>query len=194
MEASNDRSIEPNRLVDLARDDHLTPQQVQRILRQLDAQRGGADEYTLLNAVGWLGPEHESVVASYLERPDDPMLSRLALQILVHRFGKAEAYMAQIAALAQGVEWDEDEDVRLVALSAAGQAVRERPDGYRVLLLILLDTATDNAERSLIRSTAIEALRRGLGEEWSTIIEHPQKDIASDQILDAGLALLEAAP
>jgi hypothetical protein len=95
------------------------------------------------------------------------MMSRLALQILGNFWDDAERYMTQIEQFLKGVSWDEDEHVRQMAISVAGEYLRShlRPD----LLLQLIHIFENPEEEQLTREGAYFALARAVGKDWNQL-------------------------
>jgi hypothetical protein len=117
---------------------------------------GGHDRWDLLEIVGNSSPIHyEELVASFLECPQDPWASRIALQILCNRWGLAEKYVEVIRRFLAGVPWDNDGDVRDVAISRAGAYLREHDD--EDLLRRLWDIAHLRGPRYEVTDDWIEA-------------------------------------
>jgi len=81
--------------------------------------------------------EHEALIASFLESPQDPVLARLALQILCTFWDRTASYLHQVRRFVERLEWDEFGDVRSMAFTVAGRHLRENVDcslfGYLVL-------------------------------------------------------------
>jgi len=67
----------------------------------------------------------------------------------------------------RGVDWDADEDVRIAALSAAGELLRERVDTWLVGLLAA--TFTSALESHMARQAAYFALARAFGQQWEDL-------------------------
>ncbi|MFB9394160.1 hypothetical protein ACFPM3_20585 [Streptomyces coeruleoprunus] len=122
------------------------------------------DLYTALHVVGLAGsPTQAEVVRKYLDMPSDPMLSRLALQILCDYWGMSSDVLPEIHRFLTGVGWDIDGDVREVAISVAGRHLREER-GPRSLAQALVRIAEDEGELDFVRESAVRALAGALGE------------------------------
>jgi hypothetical protein len=78
---------------------------------------------------------------------------------------KTEKYLEYVRAFLRGVDWDDEEDVRQIAISIAGEYLRGRWD--EELFQQLLDIATNDHDLPAIRVTAIRALGRALGDNWT---------------------------
>ncbi|MFC0842747.1 hypothetical protein ACFH04_03205 [Streptomyces noboritoensis] len=122
------------------------------------------DLYTALHVVGLAGSRaHAEAVGKYLHVPADPMLSRLALQILCDYWGMTSEFLPELRAFVAGVEWDVDGDVRDMAVSVAGNHLREA-EGPSELARMIMAIAEDESEFSLTRESALRALARSLGD------------------------------
>lgn len=151
-------------LLDKAKWDRLSSAEIEWVRRQLADHPEAADEYTLLHIAGrgLLRPD-PALVGPYLERSDDPMLARLALQILCNYWGLTERYLPVVRRFVEGVEWDDD-SVRLVALSIAGRYLREHADpGLLDLLLEIAQPDPKSPEETLRAQVALEALAAAVG-------------------------------
>jgi hypothetical protein len=112
---------------------------------------------------------HEAAVASFIERPDEPMLARLALEILCSWWGHTSKYRADVLRFVNGVDWDLEDGgyVRQIAISAAGEHVRRHEDSDLLRALITVFDSTDAPD--LDREIAYHALQRAAGVEWNKI-------------------------
>jgi len=126
------------------------------------------DPFLLLEIVGEAGgKELAKSVEPFLDWPDDPMVAMLALEILTTYWGLSDQYRDTIIKLMKGVKWDVENDVREVAITAAGEALRQQRD--RELLQHLIDIARDENESSSIRGQAIASLGRAEGMSWQDL-------------------------
>jgi len=163
-----DRSYNDRLLLEKAKDGKLTSHELDQVLTRLQSQNPQGDPYTLLHIIGRAGDlRHESLISQYLDSPDDPMLARLALQILCTFWNLTERYMPQVHKFLIGVPWDRDDDVRQIAISISGEYLRTRDDP--ALLENLINIAENPQESSLIREDAIRALARALGNDWQDL-------------------------
>lgn len=122
------------------------------------------DLYTALHVVGLAGsPAQAEVVRKYLRMPADPMLSRLALQILGDYWGLSSDLLPELRRFLTGVDWDVEGDVRDVAISITGRHLRE-VGGPADLARMLMSIADDDSEFGLVREAALRALAVGLGD------------------------------
>lgn len=114
--------------------------------------------------------EHRSLVESFLESSDYPMLARLALEILCDWWGLREQHQTQLLRFVKGVDWDLDDGgfVRLVAISQSGDYLRHRSDPH--LDRALLDLYDDEyASDVFLKGVAYAALARATGKAWNEI-------------------------
>jgi hypothetical protein len=158
-----------NAALQRAKRGELTAIELTRIADQLRSGDTRSDLYPLILAVGYAQARGlEAVVAGYLNCESDPMLSRAALVVLCSQWGFYEKYVADVEQLCEGKSWDRDEDVRLQAISIAGEAMRSGY-GRPSLAKRLLSIARNPDERRLIRTAAFSALERAAGAEWSQL-------------------------
>ncbi len=75
-----------------------------------------------------MATEHVDLVKSYLEYKNDPMISKLSLQILCKYWGQTSHYKNYIIKFIRGVDWDIDEDVKIMAIGCAGNYLKDNVD------------------------------------------------------------------
>lgn len=133
------------------------------VLRIKNHQNEDADSlYTLLHILGKAGAiQHRVLLEQFLNYPKDPMISKIALQSLCDYWGLYRYYLEQIKAFIRGVEWDDGEQVKIIALSAAGTYIQE--SGDKSFLKVLLDVYDNEKEDDLNRSFAYEVITRTMG-------------------------------
>jgi hypothetical protein len=154
----------------------------------------GIDRYTALHALGRGGdPRWTATVERFLDSPDDPMLARLAVQILCQWWSQPERYRDWLVSFARGVAWD-DGEVRQMALSSIGEWLRSTPD--HELLAVLVAVVTDEAAPTLDREDALLAIARALGQDHDHLppaaAREPLDSPWSRGVLDAARARLDA--
>jgi hypothetical protein len=76
-------------------------------------------------------------------------------------------YKNRIEEFVRKVEWDDEEDVRVLAISIAGRLLAKHDD--RVLLKLLIYVFRDPSEGQLIRETAYCALGEAAGKNPSEL-------------------------
>ena len=155
-------------LLEKAKWSKLTDAEVGAVARELQREKPDTDRYTLLHILGRAGATaHRGLVERYLDVPDDPMLARIALQTLIDYWDLADEYLAVTKRFVHGVAWDVDQDVRLVAISNAGEYLRthEEPE----LLGEILRIFNDDREMRMSRETAYRALARATGRPWKEL-------------------------
>jgi hypothetical protein len=156
------------RLLEKAKIGAISPMEIAEVAKELATGADHSDQYTLIHILGVSGAtEHEAIVARFLDVSSDPMLPRIALQVLCSHWGMVHRYQDEIEKFARGVHWDIDRDVQLVALSAMGELLRERTD--KSLLSLLVEIFTSPRERHLVRQAAYFALARAYGQEWAQL-------------------------
>jgi hypothetical protein len=136
-----------------------------------EALRSGSasfDRYTLLLALGRaMGKKHRAVVEAFLQEKSDPMLARLALQILCKFWSETERYVSVVERAIVGLDWDHDDDIRQMATSIAGEYLRDERNP--ALLKELLAIVDDESEEEFTRKDAYVSLARAMGLEWEEL-------------------------
>lgn len=116
------------KLVDVvrrAKEGTVTEREIAAAARMLPDERGPRAYAWLYVIARSSATQYEQLVASYLDHEEDPMPARLALQTLCTFWGFADRYVDQLERFPGDVEWDHFGDVRLIAISASGEYLRE---------------------------------------------------------------------
>lgn len=138
-----------------------------------------ADEYDLLLILGRAeATKHKEIVEKYLISPDDPMLARLALQILCRYWGLSREYRSVIEQFIHKVEWDTEEDVRLMAISCSGDILKNKSN--LSLLSYLYNIFNDDTEDKVIREAAYETLALVSGKSVQDLPSPMRFDFSND--------------
>jgi hypothetical protein len=154
-------------LLDQAKSGTITARDIDHVAHALQTNEPDADRYTLLHIIGRSNAiRHRVLVEKYLT-DDDPMLVRLALQILCSYWGESSRYIEKIRMFASGNPRDPDDDVRLVALSIAGEYLRGHEDSD--LARIVLRSFQDVEQGRNVREVAYRSICRAVGLEWHDI-------------------------
>lgn len=128
----------------------------------------GDNVYTAVHLLGRAArPRDEALIATFLNGHQGPMVARIAIQTLCSSFGAARNYRCQLLRFIGREPWDEGDDVRLVALSQAGEHLRSILDPE--LFSAILAIAADEAELATTRLGALSALGRALGDSWGAL-------------------------
>ena len=134
--------------------------ELERVVRCLETK--SCDTYEALLVIGRAGAiQYRSLIEKYLEARDNPMLARLALMILCRYWNLTIEYKSKLEEFLRRVDWDTEEDVRLLAISIAGSLLTSHPD--RGLLRLLIRIFRDPSELQLVRETAYCALGEAAG-------------------------------
>ncbi len=113
-------------LLSRAKWDSISNEEKDEILRQLGDENYKNHWYKLLYALCRGGDKrHLPVILSYLDRTDVPNLTRLALQQLNLGWNVNAELTPYITRFIKGLDWDESEGVRLMAIMLAGTCLRE---------------------------------------------------------------------
>jgi hypothetical protein len=162
-------------LVRRANEGAVTSKESDRVAAILSADEGGNHTYRLLYVIGESGAlPHEQLVASFLEYRKDPFVARLALEILCSFWHLTDRYVDQVERFLKGVEWDDEGDVRQIAITSAGEFLRDRR--HSELLKALLALGSPQNEDALERRIAVEAIARALGEPLGETINADKGD------------------
>ncbi len=128
------------------------------------------DRYRVLYLVGkGLDKSFAPLVEPYLTSHEEPHLARLALQILCQYWGLPADYLPLVREFLEGVAWDEDGHIRLMAISVAGAYLRANRD-LDLLAQVLRILEGNDPDEDLEREAAFEALARAIGLEWKQIL------------------------
>ena len=127
-----------------------------------------------------------------------------ALKALCTCWGLTENYLEIIKMYIRGADWDESDDIRIIAMSIAGAFLREKFD--RELLQLLVDIfeglgeiegihETCEEARDLLKGCAYEVLSRAVGEDWDDILEGEEvvKLMANGQLSFLDLPVMQKA-
>lgn len=118
----------------------------------------------LMELLGRAGATHKrDLVEEFLRATHDPLLVRSALHVLSAHWDMTSAFAREIEGFVRGRDWDDWDDVRLVAINAAGEHLRQQRDPG--LLTALMDVFDDIERSATVRNAAYGALARALGRE-----------------------------
>jgi hypothetical protein len=184
-------------LVQKAQAGTITDEEVAWAADMLRQGGGGYNRYDLLEIIGsGFGTQYEALVASFLNWSEDSWMNRLALQILCNRWGLSAKYVEEIRRFMASAPRDVNDDVRLVAISQAGEHLRAHQDDD--LLRRLWEVAHGRGPRREVTEAdievfgvegaadlaaftqsqeaevAIEALERALGDNYPEIFSRRQ--------------------
>jgi hypothetical protein len=147
-------------LVTKASQGRLSVRELQQVAERLIS--GSTDPYEALLVIGRANAkQYLNLVEKYLQCREDPMLSRLALQILCRYWGMTAEYQETVEQFVRKVDWDEEDDVRLMAIDCAGSFLAENKSAP--LLSLLLQIFRDESERQIVREAAYCSLALAAG-------------------------------
>ncbi|MFV2114224.1 hypothetical protein ACFHW0_18050 [Micromonospora sp. LOL_025] len=149
-------------LLDRAKYGRVSKGEVEWVAQIIGNPSAHHDLYRLIHIIGRAGNarDHEELVAPFLDSPGDPMLSRIA-SIVLDEWGLFGKYHDEYLAFCQGVDWDYEEDVRIVALTRAGKYLAQSKSSS--LLACLIQTATSSEEDEITRRAALDGLALATG-------------------------------
>jgi ankyrin repeat protein len=155
-------------LLHRAKTGSISDEEVDAVAREIQANPQNENGYTLLHIVGRsFATRHRDVVESFLDARWNPMLARLSLQILCNFWGETALYLDRVLSALRGLPWDPEDDVRLIAISIAGEYLRTHTN--RNLLVTLFGIFNDATKESTIREAAYFALARACGRDWNEL-------------------------
>jgi hypothetical protein len=176
----------------------LSEDEIKSVADELQKNSPKTDPYKLLHILGRAGAvAYRKMVESYLgeeKSKEDPMMARLALQILCDFWGPTKNYLSDVKRFIKKVNWDIENNVRLIALSIAGEYLREFSD--QELLQMLLSIFENQDEESIIRETAYDAIARAMGCDYNDLPPISEdmdweKQINQDYIMKAKQKLIQ---
>ncbi|MHB0961178.1 MAG: hypothetical protein ACYC0X_33920 [Pirellulaceae bacterium] len=142
------------------------------------------DAYTATMILGRaFATEHRHILESLLRSPSDPMLARGAVYALCQCWDDTAKYLPEIIAFCRKVAWDEDDDVRLIALSCGGEFLRRY---WNQELAECLACVAENESDDIVRNAARTAIARAMG------LEHHQIP-SPNRLLDKSPSVMEDA-
>jgi hypothetical protein len=136
---------------------------------ELAEAQGGGYRYALLYVLGRsLDTSATDLVERFLVCPEEPALSRMALQVLCVFWDRTDRYLDYVLEYAAGVPWDLEDAamVRAMALSIAGRYLRDHrhPELLRQLLAVARDPRDElGAWEKVTWDAVIDALGHALG-------------------------------
>lgn len=147
---------------------YLSAEELAHVKREL-ADPDSPNRSTALEIVGAsMDTSAAELVESLLVCPQDPWLSRSALQVLCLYWGRTGDYLTYLEEYIGGVAWDVDNEVKHMAMSLAGGYLREHR--HRGLLKLLVDRAEQGPVEAdevvpsdLTWQIAVEDLAKALG-------------------------------
>ena len=145
----------------------LTNEELELVAAEL--QKPDTEEkYLLIRILGYShATAYQPLVERFLISESDPYLASAALQVLCNHWGFENQYLQKIQEFIQGVSWDEHEDVRLVAISTAGEHLRKNEN--KEFLQTILEIFKDENEDHLLREAAYSSLARAVGRGYAEI-------------------------
>ncbi len=162
----------------------LTPEELAYVVQKIQSSKPGDDEdlYTWIHILGRSGNrQYRKLVEGFLYYPSNPIISRIALNTLCNYWSFARDYLKELKTFIKGVDWDEDQDVRDIAVSCAGAFLKEEEE--KELLKLIIDivekfiNAEEDSNDSITWENAYTALSRAMGKEWKDILSAKEIDL-----------------
>ena len=174
-------------LLEEAKWGQLTDEELTYVVNRIKESRKKEDPdlYTLLYTLGKSGAvEYKDLVEPFLHYPSHPSISAMALRTLVSYWDLMKDYLREIKLFVRGVDWDDD-DVRIVAVSAAGRYLTGYQD--KELLKLLIDIFVNTNEPDYIREMAYWALVDAVGRDPIEMRKAKEMDLT---VLDEAIQML----
>jgi hypothetical protein len=151
-------------LVGKANEGKLLPHELEEVIACLEGDI--CDPYEALLVLGRSGAiRYRNIVERYLRTSRSPMLTRLALMILCRYWGLTVEYKTDLELFIRKVEWDDDDDVRVLAISIAGSLLADQKDDHLLWLIIDIFRNRSGSERQTPREVAYCALALASGKK-----------------------------
>ena len=166
----------------------LSKEELSYIVNRIERSRNKEDPelYLLILILGEAGAkENRKLVECFLSYPSNPTISAVALQTLVSYWDFMEEYARELKTFVRGVDWDQYEDVRIVAVSAAGRYLTGYQD--KELLRELIEIFTNTTESDSIREMAYWALVDAVGRDPIKLMKAKEMDLT---VLDEAIQML----
>lgn len=140
----------------------LSREEIDAVAEELRHPLPDSEPYYLLAILGESGAVwHRDLVEPFLEEGRDPWLAREALEVLCLDWGETGRYLEELERFVVGVPWDVADDLAFMAISCAGEYLRDHSEPR--LLWDLLRIFEDRGEREFLRRAAYDALARAVG-------------------------------
>ena len=166
-----------NDLVQRASMGTITSKELESVAEFLRNRAG--DDYDHLLVLGRAGAtQYRDIVEEFLQNEDDAMLARLALQVLCRYWGLTEEYKSQVQQFVSGTDWDEDDDVRIMAISCTDSLIANPQNSD--LLAEIYRIATDQNEDDVARQAAYSAIAISSGIKPSDLPSPARFDFEND--------------
>jgi len=164
-------------LIKKASSGKISQNEIEKVHEALMQQEG--DEYDLLLILGRAeAKQYKNDIEKYLNASYDPMLARLALQILCRYWGEAKNYKDVIKKFIESVDWDEDGDVRLMAIGCVTEVFKSEVSSE--LLRCVYNVFIDEKEGKVARGAAYEVLAIVSGKDLNDLSQPLHFDFEND--------------
>ncbi len=185
----------------------FSPEEIAYVLQRIKEAKPGDDAdlgifICLFGKVG--GPEYRELIERFIDYPTQPWVSVQALNTLCTDWDLTAEYLPKVKEFIKGVDWDESDEVRLIALSIAGEYLRKTFEKELLQLLISFfedlgknDTFQEKRDyaRAFLQSCAYQNLARAMGKEWEEIpdVDEIKQFIVSKQFHCLNLKMIRNA-
>lgn len=178
-------------LVERAKVGNLSTAEVDHVAQQLKVEAPGESTYDLLYVLSRTrATRYESTVASFSITQKIRWLLGSRCKHCVPSGGQTSRYLSEVRRFVVGVDWDDCGDVRQVALSAAGEFLRDNRDCG--LLQAVYNACSEANVGGVDERTALEALARALGTPLSESLSAEYLEAQRPELLAQGASWLES--
>lgn len=176
-------SLSFDKLAEKATWSKLTQEEIEYVTRTFYDSKPGHDQ-NLADCIYILGrigaDQHKATIEKYLFYPADAHVSAVTLRILCLYWKYTGEYLNQIVSFIKGVDWDEDDEVRMMAFSSLGEYLRKKSELH--LIKLLTDFVEDPTKiegylhdrdyaRVFLQACAYQDLAKALGRPSDEIAE-----------------------
>ncbi|MBS0655861.1 MAG: hypothetical protein JSR46_08800, partial [Verrucomicrobia bacterium] len=159
----------------------LTKEEIDEVAQSVKDTKPGNDKdlAMLIEILGASGAiEHRKVVEQFLYYPTDPWVSRKALDVLCNSWSLTKEYLNELKMFIRGVEWDNFEEIRLGAISHAGDYLSREYDKELLQLLIsVFEDLGKSDHQELLQSVVYRSIALAIGKDWLEIQDSREVEI-----------------
>jgi hypothetical protein len=165
----------------------LSDEELELVAAELEKPDTPAAKFTLIRILGVsYATKYRPLLEHFLVSEGDPILATTALEMLSTYWDLTKEYQREILQFIKGVSWDEIEDLRSVAMSVAGEYLREEEN--KEFLQVILEIFEDENQDQYLREAAYSSLARAVGRNYTEI---PPASRSFDLVKDIDPAVIQ---